>query len=137
MQNFLQSCLAFYIEEETQIRTRFPFNDVSFKQLEALDPGVVKDKSLPSLAPLMSSFPTLVNDNQIQNVDNKRRLLRHAELDIEGCSTPLKFWSSVRDAKSGNGDNMLPNLSRLMLKCLCLLLSSAAAKRGVLSVSRL
>ncbi|KAK3869381.1 hypothetical protein Pcinc_025308 [Petrolisthes cinctipes] len=136
IKEFKQNCLAFYIEGATQIRTRFAFNDVSFKQLEALDPRVVKDKSLPSLAPLMSSFPTLVNDNDIQNVDNEWQLLRQTELVNEGCSTPLKFWLLVRDAKSGNGDPMFPNLSRLMLNLLCLPHSSATVERVFSAVNR-
>lgn len=137
IQDFHQSCLAFYIEGATQIRTRFPFNDASFKQLEAFDPRVVNDKSLPSLIPLMSSFPTLVNDSQIQSIDSEWRLLRNTELDTEDCSTPLKFWLSARDAKSGNGDPMFPNLSRLMLNLLCLPHSSATVERVFSAVNRL
>ena len=91
LQEFRQSCQKFYIEGAIQIRKRFPFNDVIFEQLEVLDPIVVKAKSVPSLAALMASFPNLVNETNVQNIDTEWRLLRNCELLSEEFETPTKF----------------------------------------------
>lgn len=64
-------------------------------------------------------------------------MLKHNELVSGECSTPLKFWLSVRNAKYGNGDLMFPNLSRLMLNWLCLPHSSATVERVFSYVNRM
>lgn len=71
VQVFRQRCQTFLIEAVTQISKRFPFDDVVFQNFMALDPLTVKSKSVTSLAPLMTSFPSLVTDQTIQHIDTE------------------------------------------------------------------
>lgn len=60
LHNFRLRCLEFYIEAAAQILTRFPLDNIQMKRLEAIDPQVVIEKRVPSIAPLAASFPTLL-----------------------------------------------------------------------------
>lgn len=97
--------------------------------MEALDPKVVQAKLLPSIAPLMSSFPTLANARNVQTIDSEWRLLIKSELVSGECASPIKLWLLVRNAKSGNGHPMFPNLINFMLNVLCLPHSRATVER--------
>ena len=88
---FHQSCLSFYIEAAVQIMKRFPFRDSTFQHLEALDPATLKSKTVTSLAPLMSAFPTLVSDEAVQPIDTEWRMLRNTDLGTQPDITPVQF----------------------------------------------
>lgn len=106
---FRQRCQTFYIEAVTQICKRFPFADVTFQNLKVLDPLVVKSKSVDSLAPLMTSFPSLVPEHIEQDVDTEWRLLRNSDvLSYDVGTTP--FWIKVRDVKRGDDDPIISTL---------------------------
>ncbi len=137
VEEFQKCCLAFYIEGATQIRKKFPVSDDTFKHLEALDPKVVQAKSLPSIAPLMSSFPTLANEHFVQKIDSEWRLLRNSELVSGECEAPIQFWLSIKNAKLGNGDPMFLNVSKFMLNLLCLPHSSATVERVFSEINRM
>lgn len=80
MQVFCQSCQMLFIVAETQICKRFPFADVTFQNLEVLDPLIVRRESVDLLAPLMTSFPSLVPQRTVQDIDTEWRLLRNSEV---------------------------------------------------------
>ena len=69
----------------------------------------------------MASFPTVVNETNVQNIDTEWRLLRNSELLSKEFETPTKFWIAVKRVKSGDGNPLFPSMSTVMLNLLCLL----------------
>lgn len=98
------------MKEHHKLEKKIIFHDVTFEKLQALDPNVVRSKSLKSLVPFLSSFPTLLNETTVQNIDSEWRLLRHHELVSEEYVTPLQFCLSVKITRFENDDPMFPNL---------------------------
>lgn len=140
VKNFKLKCLDFYIEAALQISRRFPFRNKVFKNLEALDPSVVKARSVATISPLMSSFPSLVNDDTLQKIDNEWRMLRNSLttlLSDDTEETPVKFWMKVKGITSGDGTPVFPFLAEFMIRLLCLPHSSAAAERVFSAVNRM
>ena len=88
---FHQRCLSFYIEAVVHMMKRFPFRDSTFQRLETLDPATLKSKTMTSLVPLMSAFPTLVSHEAVQPIDNEWRMLRNTDLGTQPDITPVQF----------------------------------------------
>lgn len=139
VQVFRQRCQIFLIEAVTQISKRFPFDGTVFQNLKVLDPLSVKSKSVASLVPLMASFPSLVTDQTLQDIDTEWRLLRNSDMvSSEMCDLNVtQFWVKVRDTKTGDNEPMYPHLSTLMLNLLCLPHSSATVERVFSSINRM
>lgn len=139
IEDFRKRCLAFYTEAALQIMKRFPLSDTTMQNLEALDPSNVKHRSIPSLAPLMAAFPSLVTNETVQAVDTEWRLLQNTDLDIQAQAgvTPIKFWIGVRDVKSGDNTPLFPHLSQFILSLLILPHSSATVERIFSAINRM
>ena len=139
VQVFRQRCQTFLIEAVTQTSKRFPFDNEVFQNLKVLDPLTVKSKSVTSLAPLLTSFPSLVTDQTIQDIDTEWRLLRNSDmLRCDDDLPPTQFWVKVRDMKRGDNELIYPHLSALMLNnLLCLPHSSATVERVFSSITRM
>lgn len=99
------------------------------KKLEAIDPQVVIEKRISSIAPLATSFPSLVPEREMDKIDAEWRLLRNTEMDLPADASVQRFWKRVRDARQGDGSPMFPLLSDFVYKLLCLPHSSATVER--------
>lgn len=140
VQQFKLRCLDFLIEAAVQISKRFPMQNETFKHLEALDPAVVKEKSIQTLAPLMMNFPSLVSDEKRQKIDTQWRILRNTHTTIvteNQTMTPIKFWMELKKTKTLDETPLFPDLAEFMLSLLCLPHSSAAAERVFSSINRM
>ncbi|KAL1446714.1 hypothetical protein MTO96_044491, partial [Rhipicephalus appendiculatus] len=80
--NFRLRCLQFFIEAVHQIYLRFPLKNEQLKNLRVLDPKVVVDKTVPSIASLAVTFPLIVKESEINEIDREWRLLRFAVLSL-------------------------------------------------------
>lgn len=129
LHNFRLRCLEFYIEATAQILTRFPLDNIQMKRLEAIDPQVVIEKRVPSIAPLAASFPTLLAEEALNKIDSEWRLLRNTDMNLSADVNAEHFWKRVRDTKQGDGSPMFPVLSEFVGKLLCLPHSSATVER--------
>jgi len=110
------------------------------KYLETLDPSVVKAKSVATLAPLLASLPSLVNDDIVQKIDSEWRMLRNSVTTCfskDSETTPVKFWIKVRGMTSGDRTPVFPFLAEFMIRLLCLPHSRAAAGRVFSAVNRM
>ena len=63
-------CLDFYIEGAAQIQKRFGLSDPVMKNLGAMDPKSVFNKSVPSVAPLVSFFPRLSSSEKLNEIES-------------------------------------------------------------------
>lgn len=106
----------------------------TFKHLEALDPAVVKEKSIQTLAPLMINLPSLVNDENRQKIDTQ---LTPTIATENQNMAPIKFWMEPKKSKPGDGTPLFPDLAEFMLSLLCLPHSSAAAERVFSFINRM
>lgn len=134
--NFKVRCLDFYIEGVQQLFKRFPFDDNVLQRLEALDPSVVRNKSISSVVELAMRFPNIIGEDELQELDREWRLLRNTDINT-ATTTPTKCWISVQEIKKGDGTPMFPKLSKLMLSLLCLPHSSACVERVFSAVNRI
>lgn len=127
--NFRLRCLEFFIEAARQIYLRFPLKSHQLKNLRVLDPKVVMGKTIPSIAPLAVSFPLIVRENEVNELDREWRLLRNMDLSEHAGLTASQFWHAVSQMRRGDGSQEFPLLSAFMKNILCLPHSSAAVER--------
>ena len=76
---FLGCVQKFYIEGACQIKKRFPLDAPEIEMLEALealDPSNDSQSKFPSLVPLCSRFPNLVDQSKLQIIDSEWRRLK-------------------------------------------------------------
>ncbi|KAH8036368.1 hypothetical protein HPB51_025709 [Rhipicephalus microplus] len=90
--NFRLRCLEFFIEAARQIYLRFPLKSPQLKNLRVLDPKVVIGKTISSIAPLAVSFPLIVRENEVNELDREWRLLRNMDLSEHAGFTASQFW---------------------------------------------
>lgn len=99
------------------------------KRLQAIDPRIVIEKQVASIAPLAASFPSLVAEGDMNTTDTVWRLLRNTNLNLSADVSIERFWKCVADTKQGDGRPMFPVLSRFVSKLLCLPHSTATVER--------
>ncbi|KAL3179057.1 hypothetical protein MRX96_038303 [Rhipicephalus microplus] len=93
--NIRLRCLEFFIEAARQIYLRFPLKSHQLKNLRVLDPKVVMGKTIPSIAPLVVSFPLIVRENEVNELDREWRLLRNMDLSEHAGLTASQFWHAI------------------------------------------
>lgn len=86
-------------------------------------------KTIPSIAPLAVSFPLIVRENEVNELDREWRLLRNMDLSEHAGLTASQFWHAVSQMRRGDGSQEFPLLSAFMKNILCLPHSSAAVER--------
>nr|CAI5863200.1 unnamed protein product [Callosobruchus analis] len=69
-------CLEFYIESVKQILTRFPLKNSVLAKLDFIDPKIVINKKIKSIADEANEFPNLLI-GIMQEIDNEWRLTRN------------------------------------------------------------
>lgn len=127
--NFRLRCLEFFIEAAHQIHQRFSLKSDLMKNLRVLDPKVVANKEVSSIAPLAVSLPLLVPASEINDLDREWRLLRNTDMSQHTNLGASQFWNSVSQRRKGDDTPEFPVLSSFMKKLLCLPHSSAAVER--------
>ena len=129
---FKTRCLDFLIEGANQIYKRFPFKS-PFKLLKIIAPSEVIHKKSPSIVPLSSLFPGLVNVKETNDIDMEWRQLRNESLEVEDdiCA----FWRNVSCIKRGDGIALYPLVSRFVRSLLCFPHSSATVERIFSSIN--
>ena len=129
LEEFQKRCLNFLVESVSQICKRFPFRNAVFKQLRLIDSKVVLKKSEPSIAPLVSLLPGIIEENKLNEIDNEWRLLRNTDLEVAESIDTERLWQTIAEMKKGDGLQMFPQLSYFVSCVFCLPHSSAAAER--------
>ena len=86
-------------------------------------------KKVPSIAPLAASFPDLVSEKDLNEIDIEWSLLRNTELNVEPDTDTYKFWQKVGDLKKGDESPLFLLVGTFMKKLLCLPHSSASEER--------
>ena len=118
---FLGCVQKFYIEGACQIKKRFPLDAPEIEMLEALDPSSDSQSKFPSLVPLCSRFPNLVDQLKLQIIDNEWRRLKIVSLpfDQEGMD-PEEFWGRLSKIEDGGGSPQFGMLCYFMQSLLSL-----------------
>ena len=68
---FRKRCLGFFIESVKQICMRFDLRNPVLKRMSAIDPKYVVKKEVPSIAPLASLLPGIIEDSALNNLDRE------------------------------------------------------------------
>ncbi|KAL4721098.1 hypothetical protein ACJJTC_018664 [Scirpophaga incertulas] len=126
--------LKLYIEGVSQIYKRFSFSSPVLKQIEVLDPKIIKEKKYNSLALLAIHFPNIIAENKLQELDDQWRLLRNSPIDFDETNIS-KFWREVAKERIGD-DYAFATLTNFM-SCLMVLPHSSAAVERVFSAINL
>lgn len=121
--------IEFCIEAAHHIYMRFPLKNEQLKNLRVQDPKVVVGKTVPSIASLAVTFPLIVKESEINDIDREWRLLRNMELSEHAGLTASLFWHTIHQIKRGDGTQEDPLLSNFMRNILCLPHSSTAVER--------
>nr|CAI5846293.1 unnamed protein product [Callosobruchus analis] len=120
-------CLEFYIESVKQILTRFPLKNSVLAKLEFIDPKIVINKKIKSIADVANEFPNLLIGT-MQEIDNEWRLTRNLnfiDFDLRENDDVVTFWQKVSKLKMGDGTLKFAKLVAFVFNLLCLPHSSA------------
>lgn len=129
---FKLKCLDFFIEGAKQIKKRYDFSNDVIKEMQFLDPHVVKSRKINSLVALAVKFPNLISVNELQQLDTEWRFLRNnKDLAPDESEDVETYWCKVTAARDpANYSNQLyPTLSKFVSAILSLPHSSAAVER--------
>ena len=130
---FRHDCLKVLVELANQIKKRFSFSENGVvSQLRVLDPKLASDvKTSPvTIIPLATHFPSIVNKNKLNELDDQWRSFRlsAAELTLDADNIP-KYWHSLRELKDGINNCKFSLLSDFMTTLTVLPHSSASVER--------
>lgn len=129
---FYKTCLNFYVELVTQVKTRFEFSDPLFSLISVIEPKVAQDFTVNTLQPLLNRFPVIKEFVDRQQVDNEWKahaFLNYKELGLDSTKQPTEYWKDVFNLKNAAGDHMFKNLSVLIKFLLTLPFSNASVER--------
>lgn len=130
--NFRKNCLNFLIESCQQIYKRFDFKNKSvviLKELVIISPSEVLSKKHMSIAPLAVLFPSLVPNNELNDIDREWRSLRNIDLTGFENLNIEEFWVKISKLKLGDESLLCPTLSRFVFNLFSLPHSSATVER--------
>ncbi|CAL1526054.1 unnamed protein product [Lymnaea stagnalis] len=113
-----------------EIKRRFPLSkDSVLAQVRAVgvEEALSTDVRLKSLIPLASSFPTLVAETDLDDLQDQWRLLPNSKdlLQNKDNLEPGVFWSMLRSTRDSNGLLKFELLARFMCSLMALPHSSA------------
>lgn len=126
-------CLAFYIESVKQILSRFPLKNSVFSKLEFIDPQVVISKKIKTISDVVTHFPNLVTEGEIQQIDNEWRMLRNLifnDFDLTSQDDVVVFWKKISKIQCGDSEPKFSKLNSFVFNILCLPHSSANVERS-------
>lgn len=129
---FKTDCVNFLVELCVQIRKRFPLNDDSvIASFKVLDPEVAKNITVSpaSICHLALSFPTLIPENQLNELDDEWRSFRLAKDLINTAKTIPEYWYTLRNVRDGFDKPKYGLLSEFMTNLTILPHSSASVER--------
>uniref|UniRef100_A0A1X7VXS2 HAT C-terminal dimerisation domain-containing protein n=1 Tax=Amphimedon queenslandica TaxID=400682 RepID=A0A1X7VXS2_AMPQE len=106
------------------------------EMFEALDPSTDCQSKFPSLVPLVASFPNIIKESQIQQLDNEWRKLAIETLPFnkEGME-PEEFWGKLLEVKNGAGETQFSVLCHFMGNMLSLPHANVDAEKIFSSVN--
>uniref|UniRef100_A0A6P7H114 Uncharacterized protein LOC114344781 n=1 Tax=Diabrotica virgifera virgifera TaxID=50390 RepID=A0A6P7H114_DIAVI len=114
LKKFRISCIHFYQELIDQIKLRFPFDRADLKNMDLLIPANICNKKHSSVMPLVISFSHIISSDQYNNIDLEWRLLRNSVYQEMEKLDFQKFWEYVSQLKNGLGEQMFPNIIKLV-----------------------
>ena len=133
LKRFMDDCVKFLVELSVQIKKRFPLNEDSLiAQLKVLDPTVASNTNVSPqfLTQLISKFPNLVKQDEVNELEDQWRNFRLTAKDIlhymPNDSIP-QYWCNLGSIKDGLRSNpKFGLLSNFMVNLTCLPHSSAS-----------
>lgn len=129
IENFKLRCLDFYIEACSQITSRFPLSNNILQKLSFIDPEKVKQGHIQSIVDIALSFPHLIKENELRNLDYEWRLLRNSKEMLSFSNNVESFWQSVKKITLGDGALAYETLCNFVENLLSLPHSSANCER--------
>lgn len=131
---FVEKCLCFYIECCHQLYKRFPLNSKhmnTLKLMSFLDPKSIKNTR--TIAPAAVQFEHKLNLD-LNNLDVEWRQLKN-QYDLDFTLDLLKFWKTVSELKTNDGNEVYPLINKLVTYMLILPHSSACVERLFSSIN--
>lgn len=125
LHSFQCDCLSFLIEATKQIFLRFNFKETILKDVEILAPQNILESS--SIISLVKHFPNLVKEDQLQEIDNEWRALKH--IDLNFSQDAEEFWKGVSKLMQADDTPAFPKLSQFIYEIFSLPHSSANTER--------
>lgn len=127
---FRVMAMNFYLSLVHQIRQRMNANDETLTSLKLIDPENIKQRKFPSLAPLLTRFPRIVDETEMQAADDEYRELRNLNwISTADVSDSVGFWGKVLSTRRTSGEYAFPTLKRFIPTMLSLPHSSATVER--------
>ncbi|XP_031328947.1 uncharacterized protein LOC116170670 [Photinus pyralis] len=132
IERFFKSCLNFYIEVVTDIKTRFDFSDPVFEIIKIVDPGFAYGFEVKSLNFVVKRFPFLNDFIDIQELDNEWK--EHALLDLHKLGINIsydaqEYWQKIFALKNAANIELFSNLKTVINFLLVLPFSNASVER--------
>lgn len=126
---FRQRCLDFFVEACSQIAQRFPLKNNNIQLLDFVDPVKIKQGNIQSISNVAILFPNFIQNDNLQELDTRWRMLRNLE-EIQELPNDLdSFWQTIKKIKSGDGTETFCLLTKFVSHILCLPHSSANVER--------
>ena len=131
---FKTNCLKLLVELSVQIKKRFNFNENGvIAKLNVLDPKIAQGPSPPdSLIPLAVYFPSVIAEDQLNNLDDQWRSFRNLRdptlVPMINDNIP-EYWYQLRNIKDGLNNPKFDLLSNFMTTLTALPHSSACVER--------
>ena len=123
----------FLVELCNQIKKWFSFKSDGVQALlSAVNPSEALStrRSLNLIAILAHHFPSLVSEDQLDELDDQWRQLLYATDSLKGiANSPTQFWDEIRVIKDGNGNKKVELLRNFMCNLLVLPHPSACVVR--------
>ena len=134
VKRFKTDCLKLLVELSIQIKKRFNFNENGvIAKLNVLDPKVAQGPNSPvSLIPLAVYFPSVIAEDQLNNLDDQWRSFRNLRdptlVPMINDNIP-EYWYQLRNIRDGLDNPKFDLLSNFMTTLTVLPHSSACVER--------
>lgn len=130
---FRLDCQKFLVELCAQMRKRFAFEEDSIlAMLRVVDPkeALSDERSLHSIVKLAVKFPTLIKEEDLDDLQDEWKDLLHFKESLKNMSdSATNFWHELRTVKDGHSRQKFSLLSNFMCCLLVLPHSSACVER--------
>lgn len=133
LDQFLVTCLNFYVEVVDQLKTRFDFSDPIFELLELVEPKNAQSFSIRNVSQLIvKRFPFMKDIINMQDLDTewkRHALLDHVKEGLDPNKSSEEYWKIVFSLRTVSGSCIFPNLKIVINLLLILPFSNASVER--------
>lgn len=128
----LKKCLSFYIEAFKEIKSRFTFEDPLYACIDIVNPRIAQKYQNRDLKNVLERFPILkthVNEQRLVKEWRDHAFLNHEDLGLSPDLSVEEYWKKVFSMKNELGEELFPNMKKVLSLILVLPFSNACVER--------